>query len=287
MIKLFVSDLDGTLLNDNHVISNQTAKAVKALQKTGVEFMVATGRDYYSAHKVLVEQQIKCRMINLNGATIHDEEGNVLHTQPLHKEDALAIMDYLESQPLNATLIATTGFYVSDYENYVKRMKRFMVQKAVNDADGEENITEAQLSDHYREIKPLSELNLQNLPEIYKIMFFSEDLELLKQARLEIEKIDNVDVTSSSKDNIEITHINAQKGLAVEQYVANQDYDMTEVATIGDSFNDRSMIKMAGHSYGMANGADAIKEMARYIAPPNTEDGVAQVIYQIIEDQTK
>lgn len=287
MIKLFVSDLDGTLLNEHHVISDRTAEAIRALQDSGVEFMVATGREYYSAHQLLAAHNIKCRMINLNGAVIHDDEGTVLQTQPIEAEDFVSILTYLDDPDINATVITDKGFYVSDYENYVKRMKRFLSKAAVDHDKGNEDITEAQLSSIVREIKPLSEINTMQLPVVYKTMFFSDDLEKLKQTRISIEASPTLDVTSSNFDNLEITHIKAQKGLAVEKYVAQQDYSMEEVAAIGDSLNDRSMIKMVGHSYAMTNGVDFIKDSARYLAPSNEEDGVAQVMDQIIANQTK
>ncbi len=50
MIKLFASDMDGTLLNPNHVISDTTAQAIRDLQaQSDIEFLIATGRDYRSA----------------------------------------------------------------------------------------------------------------------------------------------------------------------------------------------------------------------------------------------
>ncbi|UUX33017.1 Cof-type HAD-IIB family hydrolase [Fundicoccus culcitae] len=287
MIKLFVSDLDGTLLNEHHVISDRTAEAIRALQDNGIEFMVATGREYFSAHQLLSAHNIHCRMINLNGAVIHDDEGNVLKTQPIEAGDFATIIKHIEDPSINATVITDKGFYVSDYENYVQRMKRFINNPHTEQDSGNEDITVAQLSLLYREIKPLSQLDSKQLPVVYKVMFFSSDLDKLGQTRRNIETLPTIDVTSSNHDNLEITHIKAQKGLAIEEYVRTQDYTMAEVAAIGDSLNDRSMIQMVGHSYAMANGVDSIKESARYLAPSNELDGVAQVINQIIDNPPK
>lgn len=51
MIRLFASDMDGTLLNDKGYISDRTINAVKKLQKHGIHFIVNTGRDYRAAKK--------------------------------------------------------------------------------------------------------------------------------------------------------------------------------------------------------------------------------------------
>ena len=52
MIRLFASDMDGTLLNDKGYISDRTINAVKKLQKHGIHFIVNTGRDYHAAKRV-------------------------------------------------------------------------------------------------------------------------------------------------------------------------------------------------------------------------------------------
>ena len=53
MIRLFASDMDGTLLNDKGYISDRTINAVKKLQKHGIHFIVNTGRDYRAAKREL------------------------------------------------------------------------------------------------------------------------------------------------------------------------------------------------------------------------------------------
>ena len=109
----------------------------------------------------------------------------------------------------------------------------------------------------------------------------------MDQIRQYLSNFSDLDVTSSAADNIEVTHINAQKGLAVEAYAQSQGYTLDEVATIGDSLNDRSMLQMAKHSYAMDNAPDHIKAMAQNIAPANTIDGVAIILEQLIAEYAK
>lgn len=78
MIRLFASDMDGTLLNNKGYISDKTIKAVKRLQKSGVTFLINTGRDYHAAKRELDEASISCDMICHSGACTYDIYGNVL-----------------------------------------------------------------------------------------------------------------------------------------------------------------------------------------------------------------
>ena len=68
MIRLFASDMDGTLLNDKGYISDRTINAVKKLQKHGIHFIVNTGRDYHAAKRELDAASLSCDMICHSGA---------------------------------------------------------------------------------------------------------------------------------------------------------------------------------------------------------------------------
>ena len=67
MIRLFASDMDGTLLNDKGYISDRTINAVKKLQKHGIHFIVNTGRDYHAAKRELDAASLSCDMICYSG----------------------------------------------------------------------------------------------------------------------------------------------------------------------------------------------------------------------------
>src|SRR5699024_12560543 len=97
-----------------------------------------------------------------------------------------------------------------------------------------------------------------------------------------VDGYEDLDSTSSGPDNLAVTHSKAQKGFAVAEYAASSGIAMEDVATIGDSLNERSMLQTAGHSYAMDNASPELKEMAKFIAPSHREDGVAVVIEEIL-----
>lgn len=293
MIKLFVSDMDGTLLNENHVISDRTAKAVKELQASGVEFMIATGRGYNSAQVLTTAQGIECRMINLNGASIHDIDGTLTDSNPLSSSTVQEIIEFLNHHDIDYAITTLNNYFISDFDSFVERISKFMNfdEEAESNSTSsskevlDDDVTNAQLTAHYGDIQPLKNLELTDENPALKMMVFSHDMNELDAFRKQFNAYEDLDLTSSAADNIEITHINAQKGLAVEAYAKSQGYTMDEVATIGDSLNDRSMLQMAKYSYAMENAPEHIKKMAKYIAPANYNEGVTKVIEQILTSQ--
>ncbi|AXY26641.1 hypothetical protein CL176_11890 [Suicoccus acidiformans] len=286
MIKLFVSDMDGTLLNAEHMISDKTAAAVRKLEEAGIEFMIATGRTYASAKPLLQMHNIQSEMINLNGAAIYSDSGELVHSIPLNSQIIQDMFTYLNEANINYSLMTAREFYTHDVEGFLKRMTRFFDEQTVEiltdihtkSADS----SDAQFLADMDFLRDLKDYTLTHHNPPLKLMVLSPDTRELEAFRNRFEENPLIDITSSSPDNLEITSHLAQKGLAVENYAAKRGYSMDEVLTIGDSLNDRSMLQMAGHSYAMANASAEVKAMAKEIAPSHREDGVAWVIEQIL-----
>lgn len=286
MIKLFVSDMDGTLLNAEHMISDKTAAAVRKLEEAGIEFMIATGRTYASAKPLLQMHNIQGEMINLNGAAIYSDSGELVHSIPLNSQIIQDMFTYLNEANINYSLMTAREFYTHDVEGFLNRMTRFFDEQTVEiltdihtkSADS----SDAQFLADMDFLRDLKDYTLTHHNPPLKLMVLSPDTRELEAFRDRFEENPLIDITSSSPDNLEITSHLAQKGLAVENYAAKRGYSMDEVLTIGDSLNDRSMLQMAGHSYAMANASAEVKAMAKEIAPSHREDGVAWVIEQIL-----
>lgn len=286
MIKLFVSDMDGTLLNENHVISDRTAAAVKKLQETtDIEFMIATGRAFKSASVLTSAQNIFCRMINLNGASIHEKDGTLTDSTPLLSSTVVEVTKYLDHLEVDYAVSTAKNYFVADFDGFIDRISHFMdIDQTHSENEETDEVTNAQLLAHYGDVKPITEMNLTSDNPALKLLLFSTNLDILAKIREHLSQYSDLDITASAADNLEITHRDAQKGLAVEAYATSRGFTMDEVATIGDSLNDRSMLQMATHSYAMENAPESIKKMAKNVAPANTVDGVALIIEKIIED---
>ena len=260
MIKLFASDMDGTLLNPNHVISDTTAQAIRDLQaQSDIEFLIATGRDYRSAKWLLDQHQLTARIIAVNGAATYDVKGNLEDVFALDLADTQTILERF-AVPGTQTLVSLkslNGYYVNDLALYRQRMEAFMDH--AKEATSDDSL--AQLELHFKELLPLKDYQPDLDPPL-KIMLIDRRPEILESARHFLKDF-AIDLTSSGPDNLEITK--------------------HQVLTIGDSANDRSMLAMFPNSYAMANAGQTIKDLASYEAPSNAEDGVAHIIYQLLK----
>lgn len=287
MIKVFASDMDGTLLNENHVISDRTADAIRRLQDHGIEFMVATGRSFNTAQPLLDVHDLSCHMVNMNGAVLSDPQGHPLFEKGLDYQTSRDILDYLIQNKINYSIMTTSRIYLTNYLQRQKRLTKFIqdIKTKKKNHQVPSEISQVQLIASDKIIRPIKEFQVQADNTPMKIMVLTDDEETQTDFIAHFGPNKNLDITSSAIDNLEVTHKKAQKGLALQAYLKDKGITMDQVAAIGDSLNDRSMMRMARYSFAMENALDEVKKIAKYTAPANSQDGVAQVIDQIIQGE--
>ena len=98
MLQLIASDMDGTMLNDQMIISDYNVAAIKHAQAKGVNFIVSTGRAYKEVKPLLDQAGVSCPLITLNGALVLDENGKTLSSAPLADTMAQKLMVLLNYQ---------------------------------------------------------------------------------------------------------------------------------------------------------------------------------------------
>lgn len=290
-IKLIVSDMDGTLLNENIEISNRSTEAILRAQEAGIEFAIATGRTVDTGYSLVKEQGITCPFIELNGARLFDHEENLQFTRAIEKEDIKTLIDILDDYDVHHEFITQEGTYSNrPLEEYIQSSK--VTFQSLNEDLSDEEVTDI-ISDR------LSSLNIRTVDD-YDFLYQDTSLDVLKtlanagdnlsllhdvQHHIE-ETMPGLIVTSASTHNIEINNIRANKGQAVAEYAQARGYSASEVITIGDNINDLTMLRWAEHSYAVANGHSQAKKAARYGAPSHVDDAVAQVIERVLDGKS-
>lgn len=285
MIKLIASDMDGTLLNDDHVISEENLKAIRKAQEMGRHFTIVTGRDYGAVKPYLDECNLKCECILSNGAEYRDVDGNIIENVYMNKSSVKIVFDILNEANLCIQLMTNKGSYITNKESDKKAIiERF---KLFNPKMTEEEVIEFVESFHkqrgMKEIDNIYEV-LEDDIEILKILTFDNDEKLIASLKDKLrESTSDLAVASTFSNDIEISDVEAQKGLILAKAIKKMGIDKSEVIVLGDSFNDYSMFTEFENSYAMENAIPEIKEIAKYITDTNNNDGVAKAIYKVLE----
>lgn len=284
MIRCIASDMDGTLLTGNTGISERNKQAIKMAQEKGIEFVIATGRSFQEAQFALQQAGIICPVICVNGAEVRTGEGKIVSTHALSKEKAGQAANLLADHEIYFEVYTNKGTFTCNVEQALSVMVDVFTSanhhfsREEVEAFAKERIESGfvQFVNDYQEI-----LNSPSF-EIYKFLAFSADLEQLAIARQEISTISGIAVSSSGDGNLEITSADAQKGIALEEFVKQNGISLIETMAIGDNDNDLSMLSRVGRSVAMGNAADHIKEKCHFVTETNDQDGVAHAIFEAL-----
>lgn len=286
MIKLIATDMDGTLLNAAHEISEENIQAIEYAQSQGITVVIATGRAFYEANTPVAQTDLKVPYICLNGAEVRDESFNISSTSNLNRELIDRITDILNRDNIYYQIYTNIGIYTEnpqrDLDIYIDIAER-AGQKADVDkikAGIQKRIDNGTLKvvDNYDKIKDTpGEI-------VMKILAFDSDLDKINRVSEELAQSGSLAVSSSSRGNIEITHADAQKGIALQTIADRLQVDMSEVMAIGDNLNDISMLERAGYSVAMANATSEVKATAKFETESNEDSGVGKAIMKLLKE---
>jgi Cof subfamily protein (haloacid dehalogenase superfamily) len=270
MYKLIVSDLDETLLNDNHEICNRNIEAIKKASAIGVKFVPATGRGYMGIEKILKTLDLYNKeeeyTISFNGCSVTENRNNkmlVFDHLPFDKAQELFNFGLTK----NVCIHVYTGDTVYVYNLNEDEKNRFVHQKS-----------------EYIEIKEPSIEFLRNDP-IAKVIYQNVDVPYLMSFEDEMKPITNdaVSVSYSSNRYMELNKLGVNKGDAMLDLAKRLGVKIEETIAVGDNYNDMSMLKVAGLSVAAGNAIEDVKNVCGYTCKNDNNEGVlAEIIEKFI-----
>lgn len=284
MIKIIASDMDGTLLNSNHEISKENLEAIKRAQELGVHFTISTGRDIDGVLPVIRSYGLKCELILSNGAEYRDEECNILEKIDIEKGTVKKVLNMMSEVGIRAQIFTDRGIFTVDSKEDALKGMAYMAQSFQRIESFEEALELTRTQEHFKKLNYIGNLDefLETSVEIRKIFAFYNDTNVIRDMKFKLDEIEDLAVSSSFRDNIEITNKDAQKGIILAKVAKKMGVSRDEVMVIGDSFNDYTMFTEFTESYAMANAIDEIKQIAKYITDTNNNAGVAKAIYRAL-----
>ena len=288
MIKVIASDMDGTLLGDDHKPAPETLAAVQRACDSGIRFMIATGRNFPGAMAELKDCGLVCDYIVSSGAEVRNPRQQVVAVHPISMELCRTIYEEIKEYPISVTFCTDGNDYKIGTPEEIEESLMLQMHLFFSDLPREELVqteTYQRIIRSTKTVSDMDELEAAKVP-IYKLFLYSEDKGMLGELKQRLEQNKEIAVASSFPTNLEITDVKAQKGPMLKEYIESLGYTMDEVMALGDSLNDLSMIEMDfGATVAMANAEPEVKDAAKYITKSNTEFGVAYAIDRLLENQ--
>ena len=264
--KLIAMDLDGTLNNDQKIITEKTKAALMAAQKQGIRLALASARPspgLFKERDILRLQDHKGILMSYNGGRIVDAEtGKVLFETSMDLQQTKQVLRFLETLPVTPILDDGVQFYVADKNgfkvDYECRNNNMVCSEVGNLADFLE----------FAPIKILMSVQPEELAEVQQQIadFLPDSLTVVQTAAFYLEVIPKV----------------INKGQGIRDICGVLGMEPAEVISFGDAANDIPMLKAAGMGVAMGNADAAVKEAADMVTLSNNEDGIAAALEKLL-----
>lgn len=271
--KLICIDMDGTLLNDKHEVSERNREAIKKATEKGVHIALTTGRLFTSAKYYSDLIGVKAPIISSNGAYIREKDREeVIYQSVLSEEQLNKVYKVIKKYDFTTAYFNTCDTVISE--------------KIVPENHGYKLVNKGLPQD--AQVKFLEGLDFRDAikerqKDILKAICIEEiDKEKLEKAKAELRQDGTLEVVSSWDNNFEVMAAGTSKGESVKKLAEILGVKREEVICMGDSENDISMIEYAGTGVAMGNALSMVKDRAQYITDTNMNDGVAKAIERLV-----
>jgi len=261
-IRLLLSDVDGTLVPHDKILTKRTLKVVKDLHDAGIIFALTSSRPPRGLRMYIDPLELSTPIGAFNGGMIIEPDQRILAERTIDDEIVATIIGLLDEHDVSVWVYRGQEWYVRDL-------------------DGPHVPREAEVC----QFQPLVVENFDSLSDkVAKIVGASDDVEALTRARTAIQtKVgERVSATNSQSFYLDITNPEANKGAVVDYLSSKFDLATDAIATIGDAHNDVSMFERSGLSIAMGNAEADVKSSAMETTTTNEEEGFARAVERFI-----
>lgn len=264
MYKLAVFDLDGTLLNDHHEISDENMEAINALRKEGYKITIATGRIDLLTKDYVKKLNIQEPIITCNGSLVRNPfTKQVVYKKTIPPIIVKKVLDICKADNhlfmvySKDSIISTNNYRVRYFEERNKKLEpdcqvKFEIE---DNAD--------YISDNY---------------EVYKILVIEKDQEKFNGLKHKFGDFPEITSCQSHVGFLDINPSGTSKKEALKFLAMSENIKPSEIVAFGDNYNDIEMLEYAGCAITTENGVDAVKEICNFVSIDNNLSGVSYAI---------
>ncbi|MDB5678401.1 Cof-type HAD-IIB family hydrolase [Sphingomonas bacterium] len=258
MIRLVVSDVDGTLVRRDKSLSPQTIAAVHRLRAAEIPFTLISARPVSGVMPLVAPLGIDIPLAAFNGGILFRPDGSEIVAHPIDRAVVEGVFALAEELAVDRWVFASGQWYASADQGVHVEHERVASNQA-----------------------PIVRTNFADLYDAAdKVTFVSDERALLKALadRAVAAFGDRATIGQSQTYYLDVTDTAANKGDGVAALAQMLGIDLADVVVLGDMDNDVAMFDRAGLSVAMGQAPDAVKAKADWVSSTNQEDGVAHAI---------
>jgi Cof subfamily protein (haloacid dehalogenase superfamily) len=272
--KLYVSDLDGTLLRPDATLSSRSRTILQDLLAKGLLFTVASARSSYTIREVIKGVPLKLPVIEINGAFVSEMDSS---RHLIINDLDPALLHELYDRIRKHGLVPIIGTFDGERD-------RFYFDRPAN--SGMKKVIESRVNARDPRVSPVEDLRVALRDRVVTFTIIAMETDL-KQLREEIARDFAGRLTTHCFRDIysgfhwfQIQGINASKDRAIQQIIERFDLNGVELVVFGDNENDTPMFRIADRAVAVENATRSLQKAATDIIGSNKKDSVIDYIQQ-------
>jgi Cof subfamily protein (haloacid dehalogenase superfamily) len=261
-VSLVISDVDGTLVTTDKVLTERSRAAVSQLGAAGIGFSVVSSRPPFGLRMLIEPLALRLPMGAYNGGALVKPDLNVLEQRLLPPETAREAVTILRSFALDVWVFADDRWLVAEAAGpHVEREIRTILTRPT-----------------------VVERPEEHLNAVAKLVGVSNDFARVAACEPAARRAlgDRASVARSQPYYLDLTPEGTNKGVAVTGLARRLGVPIADIATIGDMENDVAMFRNSGFSIAMGNASAEVKNAADAVTLSNDEDGFAAAVERVI-----
>ena len=257
-IRLLISDVDGTLVDDQKKLSDRNIEAARRLQAAGIGFTITSARPPRGMAMMFEPLGLALPVAGYSGGVVCETDLTVLQALTLPEEVARVTLEVMAAHGISPWVFVGNDWRITDphgahveHEHYTIGYPATIVDAFTADLDA-----------------------------VAKIMGASDDAEAIGAAEAALREAvgDRAAVARSQAYYVDVTHKDANKGAIVDYFARRLGIDAEAIAVIGDQYNDLAMFRRAGFAIAMGNAPAEVQGEAHATTAGNNEDGFAMAV---------
>jgi transaldolase len=257
-----LTDVDGTLVTRDKVLTERALLAVQQLRERGIVFTITSGRPPYGMRMLVEPLGLTMPMAAFNGGAIVLPDLSVLDERRLPEYLLPALIDMIQAHGLHIFLFRSGDWIVSSPNAPRVNREASNIQR-----------------------QPLVVPNFDGvLSGVVKVVGVSDDHPQVAACETAVQQAFGTQVSAarSQPHYLDVTHPKANKGVVIERLSRYLNIPMECIATLGDQLNDVLMFQKSGLSIAMGNASDDVKRQAMCVTTSFSEEGFANAVDQFI-----
>jgi Cof subfamily protein (haloacid dehalogenase superfamily) len=261
-IRLFLADVDGTLVTQDKVLTKRAIAAVAKLKQAGILFAITSGRPPRGMSMLIEPLELTTPIAAFNGGVFVRPDMSVIEQRVIPDDVTPGVIDVLGTHGVDVWVYRGADWFIRDAKAPHVAREAWTVKFEPTVIDSFASVSDG----------------------VAKVVGVSDDYDAVQKAVDAVRDRfgDHVSAARSQPYYGDVTNPGANKGSVARYLSKTYDIPAEEIATIGDQPNDVLMFAHSGLSIAMGNASPEVQKAARRVTTSNEDEGFANAVERFI-----